>query len=308
MNSKSHKPLVSIVVPVYNAETFVIETIESLLNQSYPEIEIIAVDDGSTDQSFALLQTFKDSIQCIQQSNAGQSAALNSGWTQSRGQYLGYLSADDILHRDCIQKMIEALESEKTWVGAYPAFDLIDTAGTAFSTARGGPFDRKRTITQLNCPVGPGLIFRRAFFDQNGGWDARFRQIPDVDYLIRLSGMGGLGFVEESLAEFRVHSQSQSFAAANEQKANEPVLLIEKLIASHQLPESWFNEAKGFSFLLSARLHIRSGRYNMGFKRLFQALASEPRLLFKIQFGRLLFNSFFGRAKDRLLMLLKKSS
>ena len=100
----SEAPLVSVVVPVYNAEPYLRECLDSLLGQTLKEIEIIAVDDGSTDGSASVLQAYaqKDSrISVLTQGNSGQSAARNSALETAKGAYVQFLDADDWLDPDC---------------------------------------------------------------------------------------------------------------------------------------------------------------------------------------------------------------
>ncbi|SFT41895.1 Glycosyltransferase involved in cell wall bisynthesis [Algoriphagus locisalis] len=116
------KPLVSIIIPVYNKAAFVIETLDSALGQSYPNIELILVNDGSTDGSMAILETyqsnFPDKINLINQPNGGVSKATNVGIQASKGEYIQFLDADDILSPDKIFQQIKLLENKDSKVMA----------------------------------------------------------------------------------------------------------------------------------------------------------------------------------------------
>ncbi|SDC82721.1 Glycosyl transferase family 2 [Algoriphagus faecimaris] len=110
------KPIVSIVIPVYNKAAFVRETLESALGQTYPNLEIVLVDDGSTDGSFEILKEYfakyPDKIQLIDQENQGVSVATNVGTAAARGEYIQFLDADDLLSPDKINRQIKLLESQ----------------------------------------------------------------------------------------------------------------------------------------------------------------------------------------------------
>ena len=93
------EPLVSVIIPVYNGEKYLSLSIESIINQSYKNIELIIVDDGSTDNSKEIIQKFN--CKYFFQKNKGQSSALNLGWKNASGSILGYLSCDDILENNC---------------------------------------------------------------------------------------------------------------------------------------------------------------------------------------------------------------
>lgn len=101
-------PLISLVIPVYNAEKYLKQTIESALNQSYENFEINAVDDGSTDQSFSILQGFADPrLRLFRKKNGGVSSARNAGIREAKGEYICFLDTDDVLAPDYMQHMYD---------------------------------------------------------------------------------------------------------------------------------------------------------------------------------------------------------
>ncbi len=105
-------PLVSIIIPVYNAEMFLAETINSALGQTWPNKEIIIIDDGSTDNSLSIAQNYSDNrnIKIVTQTNNGASAARNAGLKQAKGDYIQFLDADDLLSADKIYQQVINLE------------------------------------------------------------------------------------------------------------------------------------------------------------------------------------------------------
>lgn len=108
-------PLVSILVPLYNSEKYIAETIENCLNQSYENIEIIIVNDGSTDNSLQIAREYEekhDKIKVFTQENLGAPAARNKAFERSSGDYIQYLDADDLLHKDKISSQMQRIEKE----------------------------------------------------------------------------------------------------------------------------------------------------------------------------------------------------
>src|SRR5690554_326028 len=99
-------PLVSIIIPVYNGENFLKEAIESALNQTYKNIEIIVINDGSTDNTESIALSFGDKIKYYKKSNGGVSSALNLGIEKMSGEYFSWLSHDDLYHKDKIYEQI----------------------------------------------------------------------------------------------------------------------------------------------------------------------------------------------------------
>ena len=105
------QPLVSIIIPAYNAADYIADTIESALRQSYGNIEIIVVDDGSTDSTFNIAQRYENSgITVVKQINSGASAARNYGIALAKGQYIQFLDADDLLHEEKVEHQVETIE------------------------------------------------------------------------------------------------------------------------------------------------------------------------------------------------------
>src|SRR5690606_17750011 len=119
LSSLSSHPLVTVAIPAYNHGRFLAEAIESALAQSYPSVQVIVVDDGSTDQTGAVLERYRSRVLCISQANAGQSAAINRAWQQADGEILSYLSADDRLERDAVATAVDALRAEADVVMVY---------------------------------------------------------------------------------------------------------------------------------------------------------------------------------------------
>jgi glycosyltransferase involved in cell wall biosynthesis len=104
--------LVSIVIDNYNYDRFVCAAIDSALSQSYQPVEVIVVDDGSTDQSRDLINRFGDQISTILQDNGGQASALNAGFARSQGEIVIFLDADDILLPHAVQTAVDAFTAQ----------------------------------------------------------------------------------------------------------------------------------------------------------------------------------------------------
>ena len=101
---------VSIIIPVYNAEKYLKECIESALAQTYDDIEVIAIDDGSTDDSLKILNSYSDRIKIITKENGGTASALNVGINAMNGEWFKWLSADDVLYPNAIEELINVVK------------------------------------------------------------------------------------------------------------------------------------------------------------------------------------------------------
>ncbi|GBG97256.1 glycosyltransferase family 2 protein [Lactococcus termiticola] len=123
----AEKPLISVILPVYNAESYLAESLDSLLNQSYQELEILAVNDGSTDQSLAILEAYAKAdarLRVISQKNRGQGSARNQGLDEAQGAYISFVDSDDLLAPQYFEALLSALvESQADFsTSAYEKF------------------------------------------------------------------------------------------------------------------------------------------------------------------------------------------
>jgi len=290
--------IVSIVVPVYNAAPFVVETIESLLRQRYEKLEIIVIDDGSTDESLTLIQRYSDQCQVLTQTNQGQAATLNRGWNLAGGSLLGYLSADDTMEPGAVSCLAEALLDTPDVALAYPDYWLIDEASRRFQEVSAPEFDYADILLHGVCPVGPGMLFRRAAFERAGGWNSTLRQIPDYEFLLRI-GLQGAGLhVKQRLASFRVHGRSQTFAPADTPRVMEYAQVIAAYYARDDIPPAYLNtrrQALANASVLMSRGHLRARRYGAALASFRQALAAYPSVLLRVRTWRLLANGLLGR-------------
>jgi glycosyltransferase involved in cell wall biosynthesis len=302
-------PLVSIVIPAYNYAAFLGEAIESVLAQDYPHVELMVLDDGSTDATAGVLAGYRNRFFWETQQNAGQAATLNKGWLMARGDILGYLSADDMLRPGCVRAAVEALSVRPDVVLTYCDFDLIDPRSRAIRTVRTDDFDYRRMVVEFVCAPGPGVFFRRSAFEGAGGWDPALRQMPDYEYWLRLGLLGEFRRIPRTLAAFRVHENSITFAGTPKQSAEEPVRILEKYFGLEGVPATIRREqpkAMSNAYLTSAQLHLRSGRYAEAFRHVRRAAALYPGSLFQLRFLRRIANALFNRMGHRLIWWLRR--
>lgn len=274
-------PLVSIVITAYNQARYLDEAIQSVLNQNYSPVELIVLDDGSTDDTRAVLEGYTGRICWESHANMGQAATLNKGWEMSKGEILSYLSSDDYLLPDAVSTAVRFLRENPETVQVYCDFQLVDEQSQLIREKIAPDYCYERMVVDSVCMPGPGVFFRRQAYAAVGGWDPSFRQMPDYEFWIRLGICGPFHKIPKTLAAYRIHDESQSIAASAPGKADEPVRALEKYYNRPDVPDSLLKQkckAKGNAALISARLHIRSGRYATGITRLKQAIGECPAL------------------------------
>lgn len=276
-------PKVSIVIPVYNGEAYLEAAISSVLGQTYAELELIVVDDGSTDGSAALAESFGDRLRLIRQRNGGQSAALAAGWAASGGSILGYLSADDLLRPEAVSRGVGALVSRPAAVLVYPDFGLIDADSRTIGSIGAPDYSRRALYAELHCLPGPGALFRRRAYERAGPWRTDLRQIPDLEFFLRLALEGDFFHIPEVLADFRKHAESTTYRVAPFERGEEPLRMVEGFYRREQLPadiRAWRRPAEASALRLSAIIHGRSGRTGLAIRRFLTASAAQPTSLF----------------------------
>jgi glycosyltransferase involved in cell wall biosynthesis len=141
-------PIISVIIPCYNSARFLGETIESVLAQGYPNLEIIAVDDGSTDGSAEIAAQFP-SVSCIRQCNAGVAAARNNGFLHSTGEYVVFLDHDDRLMPGALKSNLQCLLDEPDFAFSFGELQTINAAGAALTETE---CSTSRVASRSTCP------------------------------------------------------------------------------------------------------------------------------------------------------------
>jgi glycosyltransferase involved in cell wall biosynthesis len=303
-------PLVSIVVPSYNHARYLREAIDSILAQDYPRVELIVIDDGSTDGSPDILREYGERFHWELQPNQGQVATLNRGWLMSTGDILAYLSADDALLPGAVSAAVRALHDNPDAVLAYCDFNLIDPNSAVVRRVRAPDFDYREMLTHMTCPPGPGAFFRRSAFNKAGTWHTGFRQMLDYEYWLRLGLHGRFVRIPKVFASYRVHPGSQSFAATAQIRPEEPVRIIEQYFDSPLVPvelKDARTQAISTAWLHSAHLHFRIGNYRQGLAAVRRGTALHPRNLLSVKPFRVAFNILFNRVGHQILWTLRRA-
>lgn len=218
-------PLISVVVPTYNCETFISEALNSVVSQNYPNLEIIVVDDGSLDGTVEKIRTFGDGIRLVQQANQGPGAARNHGARVARGEYLAFLDGDDVWLPGKLRAQIQHIKDNPSiqlvyghWRRWYPDSDgsytsaeehtTIFDAGNIDVEGSGWVYCRLLLDSILHTIT---VLMRRRLFEDVGGFDASLRRGEDYDLWIRLSRLVPMHKLEMTLALYRMHPKNTTW-------------------------------------------------------------------------------------------------
>lgn len=206
------KPRVSVVIPNYNCARFLPETLESVFTQTCQDIEVIVVDDGSTDGSQALLERYADRVRVVHQSNEGVSGARNRGIRESRGEFVAFLDADDLWRPEKLEKQLRLFANPAVGL-VHCAVEYVDEQnrpiGTNF-TGRQGRVLKAIALLQGTVVLAGGstAVVRREAFDKVGGFDREMSTAADWDMWRRVACGYEIDMVREPLMRYRLRPGS----------------------------------------------------------------------------------------------------
>lgn len=208
------KGLVSVIVPNYNYADFIGKTLESVLNQTYTDTEIIVVDDCSTDDSRSIVRSYGEKVRLVEQKeNQGVSNARNRGVAESEGEYIAFLDADDIWLPDKIERQLEIFRDDSEVGFVHCSVTLIDPDEQPMSDITdGGKGHIADAFLTFNggAVIGAGStgILLRDVFEDVGGFDPRLSTAADWDFCYRVATKYKIGFVDQPKVLYRVHNSN----------------------------------------------------------------------------------------------------
>jgi glycosyltransferase involved in cell wall biosynthesis len=203
-----HAPTVSVVIPCYNGSRFLRETLASVLRQTEPVREVLVVDDGSTDGSADIAESFGPPVRVIRQANAGESTARNRGVEEARGDWVAFLDADDVWEPHKLERQLAALgpNDAANCTGCY-VLQEPPLSPPAVRLPRPEVFTVEG-VCGFGCPCQiSSVLVRRACTPRFPTW-TRFAE--DAVYLLELMGRGPIAVVPEPLVGYRRHPGNQS--------------------------------------------------------------------------------------------------
>jgi glycosyltransferase involved in cell wall biosynthesis len=202
----SNLPLVSIVTPSYNQAQFLEQTILSVLNQDYPNIEYIIIDGGSTDGSVDIIRKYAHRLAYwVSEPDRGQSHAINKGWMRSKGDVLAWLNSDDYYEPGGVRGAIDLLLSHPKSVAVCGSIRVVDETGHYLSTQHSVPVKlRKMLSLRGNWTIQQPAVFARRDAVERAGWlDPKVHFLMDVDLFLRLMRRGHFLYSDFVWANFR---------------------------------------------------------------------------------------------------------
>ncbi len=177
---------ISVITPSYNQAQFLEETLQSVLSQTHPDVELLVLDGGSTDGSVDILERYKGRLWYRSKKDDGQTAAINEGFKQANGEVLTWLNSDDLFYdQDTLARVAARFDQDPALDALFGDFVIIDPTGKVISRKKQVGYDYNCLLYGY-CYITPAIFVRRGTLDRIGNLDATFRYIFDWEYYLRL--------------------------------------------------------------------------------------------------------------------------
>lgn len=309
-------PAVSVIIPTYNAGAYITEAIESVFKQTYKDFEVIICDDGSTDNTEKVLESYGTQIRYILQKNKGPASARNIGIKDAKGEYIAFLDADDIWLPEKLElQMNEIKKSNFIGLVTCGRYVLCENLATEIFQPKIRDFDKQRLLKALVMRniIGGGssVLVRKRCFDMVGLFDEQLLVSEDTDMWFRICKKFEARCIEKPLLKYREFSGSQSYYA--EKNLESQLLYIEKVFSDKGLRLNAYLKSKAISerFFCAAWSSIEARDYHKARKYILRSLFANPvyfisktsilGLFFRIMMGENAFKLLCFKGKEKIL-------
>ena len=270
-------PSFSVIIPAYNAEHYVREAIDSALSQTHMPVEILVVDDGSTDETPEIVRSYDSTVQLIQQENQGPGAARNRGAKVAFGDWLAFLDADDVWEPSKLEKQSATIQ-HSTGIVYCDRINMGQLGGLSTRQSDGVKLHAGRIYDQLllegNFITLSSACIERKFFNDLGGFDPtpEVAGVEDWELWLRASKLRDTALVQTPLVRYRCHVNGISKNVQKMFRAQETVL--DRVLVD--APRSTRRDARSRSAMISAWFSLNSGQYADAAQLYGRALCMAP--------------------------------
>jgi glycosyltransferase involved in cell wall biosynthesis len=281
--------LVSVIVPAFNAAWCVRRAVDSVLTQSFRGFELIVVDDGSTDDTAAILAGYGDALRVVSKPNGGLSSARNAGIAAAQGKYVAFLDADDWWLPGKLATQVALMESRPDLLFCSTASGVQTPEGQRLADWRCGRDDHRSALESIfsaNAYVagsGSAVLAKREAFQRAGGFDESLRSLEDIDMWMRLAALGGFACIDETLVFIEKSASSMSGNLDVMRASAIQVMRKNRNLLPVNLRGGFWRTAFASMLTDYAKWAYRKGRITQALGDLLHALSLAP-----IQRGRLI--------------------
>jgi glycosyltransferase involved in cell wall biosynthesis len=270
---------ISVVIPAFNAADTLAETIDAVLGQTREPLEVVVVDDGSTDETAEIAERFGLPVTCVRTPNAGVSRARNTGIERAAGEFVAFVDADDLWRPEKLERQIQALEHYRRADVSTTGRIRVDGDLQEIDRSAVGAFDDPCEALLLNSmTLGPvsSLVARRALLEEIGGFDTRFSQCADWDLFLRLSLRTRFATVDEPLVLYRTSPGNMS---SNVELLERDTMAVLDRFYSHDPPSRYLDlKRRAYSnhWLIISGSYLQSGQPRAALRSLGRAVRARP--------------------------------
>jgi len=276
-------PLVSVVIPAYNAGRWIGQAVNSVLAQDWRPTEIIVVDDGSTDDTSSVVSSYGSAVRCVGQPNGGVSLARNRGMAESQGAFIAFLDADDAWLPTKLARQMAALQQQPECAAAYTAVVEADEAlrDRCVKRSHDGAVSAEGLLRAGNIVTGSAssvICERRLIFDV-GGFDPTLSLCADWDLWLRLAVRTCFAYVDEPLVRYRRTPSSMSRSVPVLER--DTLAILERAFADERhirLRRAVY----GHHYAVLSGSYLEAGERIRAVRCLCAALKHDPRQLFRV--------------------------
>jgi glycosyltransferase involved in cell wall biosynthesis len=273
-------PEVSVVIPAYNAARYVGAAVESVLAQSFDDLEVVVVDDGSTDETADVVAGLGARVRCIRQANSGVAVARNQGIAQSDSRYVAFLDADDAWLPEKLAKQMKALRESPDRRFCYTAFAIAGSDLEPIEVRRGPLVGTAlgTLLLQGNVVGASTPVCERELFAKAGDFDPALSQCADWDMWMRLAAHTEFIYLDEPLVNYRQHGSNMS--KDPELLEEDSLLVLEKGFESTAVDaglKGRRRQAMGRLYMVLAGSYFQARRYGDFVRCATRSIALDPR-------------------------------
>ncbi len=230
--------IVSIILPTYNGEKYICDSINSVINQTYTDWELIVIDDCSTDSTYQLVQEYAQRDNRIKlfrnEKNLKLPATLNVGFSKATGKFLTWTSDDNLYMENAIERMVALLQSNKQLALVFSRMENIDFKGDSLGLT--DIPESEQEIFYHNI-VGASFMYTRTIYEEIGGYDTNKFLMEDYDYWLRISRKAEIKYIPDVLYKYRQHLGSLT-ESRNRQVLEGKVKILEEQLNVMELKEN----------------------------------------------------------------------
>lgn len=273
------QPLVSIITPSFNQAAFLEQTLRSVLEQDYPNIEYWVIDGGSTDKSVEIIKQYAPKLAgWVSEKDKGQADGINKGFAKATGEIIGWLNSDDLYYPGAIAGAVEAFRLHPEASFVFTDVESIDEHGKAFNLMRYGDWKLADLMT-FKIIGQPGVFMRRAVLEQAGYLDLSFNYLLDVQLWLRMAAIAEPFYIPEAVwAAARIHSDAKNIAHA--QNFGAEAFQLAKWLGEDErfypLSSQLFNKIWAGAHRLNAFYLVEAGQYKPALRSYAKMLRLAP--------------------------------